>query len=168
MVETLTHGIDLDLTALHGGLSKYLIVQDTHWIPTQYKHKRIVSSHGSQLSLKSSSTIKVNEAIWSLVLSYFIQNLKYRWAGHNNISTFSFPTAKRNYTVSSNCIILYSCSQATHWGIFCKFCHHLQSEITHFSFKCHISLGSRSQKILRVLTHVPPNVRNVSNMLDHD
>ena len=36
-----------------------------------------------------------------------------------------------------------------------------------FKLKFHISLGSRAQKMLKVLPHVPWNVRKVSSTLDH-
>ena len=72
------------------------------------------------------------------------------WTGHTKVWSFSFPKAKRNYKISWKLRFLYLCQWPINRFTFCRLFHLLLSEITTSSFKSHISVTSRAQKMLKV------------------
>ena len=138
----------VEVTALNRSLSKYPIAQDTRGKPTITKHNRTFARLINLLYLQPWSTIKVNRFFSSFFPLYLVNWSKTKYSSEVVTKIFSFYTLKTKQKMPWFSNLIFFFGNKLYTGAFSS--NHLLSKIIVWNFKCHFSLGSIGQKLLKL------------------
>ena len=102
-------------TALHKGLFKYLISQDTRFCQTPYKHNRTISSLGILLSFQYGSTIKDYKFFFCIKITHKKENKYSTELGTTWILVI--PLLSPNLFTQSTKYLGFKCMAMSYWHI---------------------------------------------------